>query len=272
MDNGSVRVYHVSGALCQFPISADPKVALADIQALLSAGFLAQEPEFVATESVNDIGYVLKRSRISDLDGSEVTILDCWINHEAMKNKFMTVYLDKPESLREFETLSGIALAKLPMWMMKKAPERGESPEGDKYIIRLPHPIGLVHKPNPRYDPNPDIPIADRKPKRLFVRWQALETQPHETEDPAEIEGVNSQLVLVNEIKFTKISGKNYLNLLGSEGEFIRLDTTQAFRDAGYDPQEWFNAGGTRFDPGLVVYVHPEGEIYKVDRIGEMPF
>lgn len=282
MSEATVRLYHSSGAMCVFPITVDPALALHNIEQYLQAGFLPTEPEPMEGETVDPIGWVCRRSRIDD-QGNEIPILDCYVDHPKMTKKFITVYINTQQQAQEFESLSGCSIESIPFWISKVAPERGESKQTDAFIVRLPHVIGVIHKPNPRYNAaEENLPLTERKdkakPKRLFVGWKAW-TGANAQQDDAEdrhpdptADDPESELVLVREVRFTKIKGKDYLNLIGKDSKTYPLTTTKAFADAGYKPKEWLAAGGAMFDPALTVYLVQNGNVYDVRLIGEIPF
>jgi hypothetical protein len=189
--NGTVRLYHPSGAMVTFLIPPAPQDAMQWIADYLASGFLPREPEVIEGEKVDLIGWVCRRSRISEVDGKEVPILDCYVDHPAMTLKFITVYLNTAKQVQEFETLSGSVLDQIPLWIGDKAPERGKDAKTDKFVYRLPHPIGVIHKPNPKYDPD-ETDVAKKKPKRLFVGWQAVADQAPDA-DPDSPESANGR-------------------------------------------------------------------------------
>lgn len=166
--SGMVKLYHPSGVEVLLPIDEAIQAATTQINEYVQMGYRIDPPEH--HEQVQ-IGWVCRRSRIDEKRGNEIPILDCYVDHPQMVNKYITVYINTEQQQHDFESMSGIALSALPFWIGKQAPERGENRETDKLIIRLPHPVLLSWKPNPKYDPNPDIPAKDRKPKRLFVNW-----------------------------------------------------------------------------------------------------
>lgn len=285
--NGTVRLYHPSGAMVTFLIPPAPQDAMQWIADYLASGFLPREPEVIEGEKVDLIGWVCRRSRISEVDGKEVPILDCYVDHPAMTLKFITVYLNTAKQVQEFETLSGAVLDRIPLWIGDKAPERGKDVKTDKFVYRLPHPIGVIHKPNPKYDPD-ETDVAKKKPKRLFVGWQAVADQAPDA-DPDSPESANGrpddeqrgkdimpadvQIIMVKEIKFTIGEKKKYMHLLAEDGKSYRIPTTKAFADKGYDVKQWVEDGGRMFDPSLVVYVEPLGKgDWQVARIGELEF
>lgn len=148
----------------------DYNIALEYTNALLSSGASVTAPGLEAGEQKEQVGYVVYRSKVND-DATETPIIDLYLNHEATKFKFLTVYLNTPEDIEAFRHASGIGIAELPYWEGGHL-ERG-NPKTDKYFVAPRKPLTVVHKLNERY--NPDEPeMAKRKPKRLFVRWDTV--------------------------------------------------------------------------------------------------
>lgn len=165
--------YLPNGFKCSFtmPVNMDTafEQAMAFTNMLMAKGFSQQEPGLVDGEQRETVGWVTRRSKVND-DGSETPLIDVYIDKEKLTYKFLSVYLNTPEEVNAFENASGLKVDALPLWESAHL-ERGNS-KTDKYIIRVARPFTVISEANQYY--NPDEPdIKKRKPKRLFVRWEA---------------------------------------------------------------------------------------------------
>jgi hypothetical protein len=141
--------------------------ALAFSNKVIADGLLLNEPGLEPGEIKEHVGYVARRQKKND-DGTTTPVLDLYSPHEAMKFKYLSVYLNTPDDVTAFEVASGLKVNGLPLVAGKASLERGDE-ETDKFIIRVVNPsLFVIMKPNPRYDENSD----EKRPKRLFVRWE----------------------------------------------------------------------------------------------------
>lgn len=165
-----VRVYHHSGLQVSVPLTIGTLLSVeeaallsASVDNLLAAGWLVDAPGLEEGETKELIGWVCRRAKVND-DGSETPMVDLYVDNEKMTFKILTVYLNNDDDVKSFESVSGLTLDKLPLFEGDNAPERG-TPKAQKYVIRAARPFGVIHEPNPAYDPE------KKKPKRRFVRW-----------------------------------------------------------------------------------------------------
>lgn len=165
-----VRVYHKSGLQVSVPLTIGTLLSVeeaallsASVDNLLAAGWLVDAPGLEEGETKELIGWVCRRAKVND-DGSETPMVDLYVDNEKMTFKILTVYLNTREEAAAFEAVSGLHLGKLPLFEGDNAPERG-TPKAQKYVVRAARPFGVIHEPNPAYDPE------KKKPKRRFVRW-----------------------------------------------------------------------------------------------------
>lgn len=166
------KLFHPLGAQITIALHAtDPVSLLDEVTGYLTAGFLVNAPGMEEGEQKEMIGYVCRRAKLNH-DGTETDLIDLYVDHDAMMFKVLSVYLDTEDDIQAFATVAGIHPSKLPLFDGGNAPERG-TPVGNRYIQRMDRPFGVIHKPNPKYNPD-EADMKKRKPKRLFVRWADL--------------------------------------------------------------------------------------------------
>lgn len=177
---------YIKGAKVSFTFAiSDPYNAYAEasmvIQKLLSDGFAQNEPGLEAGENKELVGYVARRQKKNE-DGTITPVIDVYSPHKAVKFKMISVYLNTPEEIAAFEQASGHKLASLPLVPGKAALDKGDE-ETDTMIMAVTTQMHVIRKPNPRYDESSE----DKKPKWLFVRWEAagIPTQPAAVQPPA---------------------------------------------------------------------------------------
>ena len=169
--NGWVKLYHPKGPLVTIPVNTametlDYDAMLANVTAMLDAGWLVQAPGLEEGEHKDEVGYVVK-SYVGE-DGTPA--IDVYPAHEAAHYSLMRVYLNTPEQQQAFEYAAKVKLDSLPEYVGVGRLERGKSPQTDKLFHKLAKPIGIVWKDNPKYNPD-ETDATKKKPKRLFVRW-----------------------------------------------------------------------------------------------------
>lgn len=170
---GSVRLWHPSAAVqVTLPVCGgsgpqfDYALALANVSAALAAGWLASAPGLEAGENRDDCGWVVRSQKDGRTGTAEV--IDLYLPDDKFAK--VRLYLNTPDEVAEFERVSGLTVAKLPLYIGANKIERGKSKQTDTLVCRVPKPFGFVWKDNP--DHNPDEQDATKKkPKRLFVRW-----------------------------------------------------------------------------------------------------
>lgn len=136
---------------------------------LLADGLLLAAPGLEAGEEREQVGWIVRRNQKND--EGVTPIIDLYPTHEATKFKFLTVYLNNADDIAEFESAFGLKLASLPVLPGKKNIDRDE--QGfEQYVVKVNATVNAVSKHNPKYNPE-EQDITKRKPKRLFVRWDA---------------------------------------------------------------------------------------------------
>lgn len=176
---GWCKLYAPSGAYVTLPVTAEPldyAAMLANVDGMLAAGFAVLAPGLEEGEQKEVIGLIARRPK-TNKDGSKSAILDLYADNEAMKHKFIVTYIDNEDDRLAFEYATGLELEHMPTLISQSAVERGKMPETDAFIIRLPHPVGIVWKHNPKYSAT-EAAAAKAANKtymvatKLFVRWE----------------------------------------------------------------------------------------------------
>lgn len=137
--------------------------ALAFTNALLAKGFVQTEPGLGQGEHKELIGSVSRRNK-KNTDGSITPAIDLYAAAAHLKHRYMGVYLNTPEQIQAFENASGLKLESIPVNKAKAPAERDD----EELIVRVKKPLTVVYSNNPDYDETSD----DKKPKRLFERWE----------------------------------------------------------------------------------------------------
>lgn len=140
--------------------------ALAFTNGLLEKGFRQHEPGLEEGEQRETINMVARRKKTND-DGTITPVLDLYVNNDKMKHRFIAVYLNTDEDVKAFESVSGVKLASIPLNPAKAPVDRDE-----KDFTLQTKPFNIVYKNNPQYDDAADT----KKPKRLFVRFDGIQT------------------------------------------------------------------------------------------------
>ena len=140
---------------------------------LKGAGFLAAPPALGEGEATEEVGYVLRRQKDND-DNTTTTVIDLYPTHEQTVHRFLQLYLNTDEQAKAFESATGLTVAKLPLFVGDKLERDGKS-LANQYIVKLSKPAAAIVKANPKYNPEEPNP-KNRKPKRLFVRWDGVAT------------------------------------------------------------------------------------------------
>lgn len=141
--------------------------ALAFTDKLLADGLTLNPKGLEDGEIIEQVGYILRRSKD---DGTPV--IDLYPINEKTTFRFVMVYLDTPDDVKTFELASGLQLNSIPLYEGDRL-ERDGKEKSKKYIVKPAAPMSAVIRNNPHY--NPDEPdVKKRKPKRLFVRFDAI--------------------------------------------------------------------------------------------------
>lgn len=167
---GSVKVSFT------FPIRNEMEAyaqAKAITDKLIADGFTLHEPGLDVGEVKEQIGYVSRRQKKNE-DATITPIIDVYSPNEAMKFKFISVYLNTPEDVAAFENASGHKLSSLPLVPGKAALDKSDDTGG---VVKVNQVAYIITKPNPYFDPD-EKDISKMKPKNTFIRWETAATQP----------------------------------------------------------------------------------------------
>jgi hypothetical protein len=180
---GWVKLFHPSSAQVTIPLLlekpllvTEAQALLASVSSLLQAGFSVEPPGLEEGEHEEEIGFVVKRSKLN-ADDTETPVIDLYPSRGNFR--LLARYLNNDNDILEFEKICRVNLASLPLYEGDKCIERGKNPKLDKYVTSLMHPVKVIWKPNPRYEGQNDKKNA----KRLFVRWAdlPLNNRPNDT-------------------------------------------------------------------------------------------
>lgn len=179
---GWVKLYTASGAYVTLPVTTEPldyAAMLANVDAMLAAGFAVLAPGLEEGEKKDVCGFVARRAK-TNRDGTDSGILDLYPEHDGTKFKFLSVYIDNEDDVKAFEFASGLEFEHLPLYESQQAIERGNA-RTDKFVIRAPHPFGVVFGPHPKYDAAADAAAKQAGkpytiPRKQFRRWEKERT------------------------------------------------------------------------------------------------
>jgi hypothetical protein len=167
---GYVEVFHPAGGgvLCKVPVPVDSslseeqiKTFFNNVSQLIKAGFNGKE----LGEQRKRVTQIARRSRKNQLDGSTTSIIDVYTGG-MFKSVF--AYLNTPEEVKEFESVFGLDLKKIPVYEGDNAIQIGKDPDKDqKYVIPVNKPVFVLFKNNPKYEGSGD----NKNTKMLFVGW-----------------------------------------------------------------------------------------------------
>lgn len=170
--NGWVKLYSPRGPQVTLPVTVercDYAAMLANVHAMLDAGWLVVAPGLEEGEEKEEMGWVLRKE--IERDGETTPVIAVYPSSEQLTWPRLKIYLNHASDVAAFEYASRLTLSKLPLYPGQDSPERGANTQTDKFIIKAPKPFGLIWKKNPKYNPDEPDP-KKRKPARLFVRWQ----------------------------------------------------------------------------------------------------
>lgn len=136
---------------------------------LLSRGLLINAPGLEDGEQKEQASCFIRSLKTND-DGTETNVIHLYPMNAGAQYKFLTVYLDTADDIAAFEQAAGVTLASVPQWVADAPPQK-DSANAKKYFVHPSKPLVAIHKANPRYEE------GNKKPKRLFVRWDV--TQQH---------------------------------------------------------------------------------------------
>jgi len=147
------------------------------IEVALRNGFTIRAPETVGDEKIETIGWLCRRSSMSN-SGEEVPAIDIYPDSDnpEVKYKLLTIYLNKESDIEAFERATGWKLTDLPYYEGKPL-ERYEK-LATKYLRqpqRIPLRVGLLN--NPKYNPE-ETDSSKKKPRYLFNRWIEIPSNP----------------------------------------------------------------------------------------------
>ncbi len=209
-DSALTHLYHPSGAKVDIPLSlledltvdAARRLVLS-VDALLEVGFTVNLPGIGDGETLDQIGFVVRKSKIND-DGTETPVIDLYLVNGSFR--WIGHYLNTPQMIADFEAACGIKLDKLPLYEGDNSIERGKNPKLDKYVVPLPRPAKLVWKNNPKWEGEND----KKHPKRVFVRWHELRPGSEE-----------SEMSLAQALEYKTPSNKRYAELDATQLQYI---------------------------------------------------
>jgi len=171
-----VCLYHPVGAKVTVPIS--PENGITDAQALLlvksvdaliAAGFTVNLPGLMDGETVEQIGFAVRREKAND-DSTSTPVMDVYpVNGNF---RILGLYLNAPDDVRNFETATGLRLDAMPLYDGSPI-ERGKNPRLDRFVCTVKTAAKLVFKLNPKWEGDED----KKHSKRMFVRWDGLRPQ-----------------------------------------------------------------------------------------------
>lgn len=192
--NGWTKLYHPRGPQVTLPVTCQPldyAGMLANVSAMLDAGWLIQAPGLEAGEDRFDCVAVCRTSKKND-DGSYTPVVHLY--QADFEFKSLSEYLNNPEQIAAFEFASGLALKSLPAFPGKAPPSRGAGTESDAFIVQAPRPFGVVMKPNPKYSEEAKAAFTARGetyrvPKRVLVRWVNQKPAAQPASEPVTLAG-----------------------------------------------------------------------------------
>jgi hypothetical protein len=253
---GWTKLFHPKGVQVTLPVTGEPldyAAMLANVSAMLDAGFLVQAPgleEGEMKEWCQAIvkGYTKKGSPRLDLYRPDD------------KHKFIVAYGERDDEVEAFEFATKLKLDAMPEYVGVGHLERGVSPQTDKLFVTLASPLGFVWKPNPKYKDPPageDTRTITEKTKRLFVHW-ADQKPTAPAPEPVTLAGKplpDNNLIAVEVSYFTELltNPKKPLDMAGLNAETPRLKQMQkqcppAFTRCWKLVTDYAVANGWRYD------------------------
>jgi len=185
---------------------------------LVADGFTTHEPGLEAGEFKEQVGYVSRRQKKND-DNTITPIIDVYSPHDAMKFKFISVYLNTSEDVTAFEKASGLTLSRLPLVPGKAALDKSDDSGG---VVLVGREMFIVMKPNPYFDPD-EKEISKMKPKNNFIRWESPAPATPPPSQPA-----TTQASEPPRVAFTEPSISNELITIV---QVVKGDSVQAAND-----------------------------------------
>jgi hypothetical protein len=116
----STVLYHPTGARCTLTLPADPQAAFDAVNAYIEAGFLAGMPTPAEGEKLH-VDFVV-RCKFIGKNNEPKERLYFYDTSSQFTGSSMTVYLDKPETVAEFEKATGLTVESMPFMKGKVAP------------------------------------------------------------------------------------------------------------------------------------------------------
>ncbi len=186
---GYTKLYHPRGALVSLPVVGEtPSAMFAWVTSLMDAGFVVSAPGLEVGEEREMASAVLHST--FEREGEITPTILLYAANEGLEYSFLKLYLNNDEDVKCFEAACGVKLDSLTVYDGKDKPKRDGSTVAKKYIIKLPKPVAVVFKVNPKWDAEESAKaLAAGKPytvpKRIFVRWADLaapEAVPQQTQ------------------------------------------------------------------------------------------
>lgn len=188
---GWVKMWHPCGVLVTLPVGlagVNYKSMHAAVSDAVTAGFLANMPGIEPGERFEDIGFVVRRSKLNKETKVETPLIDLYPANPRATFSVLSIYLNTPEDVRAFEAVSGLSTMAIPHYVGSNKITRGENPNTDKLVVPTKKVARVVLKDNPKYDPN-EKDMTKKKPARLFVRWDGLAPPVKKEAPPASEHG-----------------------------------------------------------------------------------
>ena len=172
--NGWVRLYHPCGVQVTLPVGCPFDYALAfnQVNGALAAGWLVTAPGLEAGEEKEEIGYCLKKLHKNKDGRPDTPLIDLYATHDKLVRPVYSHYLNTPEDIAAFETVTGINVAKMPRYIGSDKYERGKDSEIDAMMVRPKKPFTIILTKNPAFDEaKKDTEEMKFVRRRLFVRY-----------------------------------------------------------------------------------------------------
>lgn len=179
---GWTKLYHPRGPLVSLPVTGDnPAAMFVCVSAMLDAGFVVAAPGLEVGEEREQVSHILRGSFERDGEITDTVLL--YAANEGMEFSFLKLYLNSQQDVDAFESSCGVKLDNLLAYDGKDKPKRDGGTIAKKYIAKLPKPVPVVFKQNPKWSEEENAKaLAAQKPyttpKRVFVRWADAPTAP----------------------------------------------------------------------------------------------
>lgn len=241
---GWTKLYHRSGALVTIPVTAAPldyAAMLANVNAMIAAGFAVTAPGLEAGEIKEQVGFIVRGQRD---DGREITdFLLLYSPDDGKKFSYLKVWLNKDEDVAAFEAASGMKLESIPVYVGQDKPERGKNRVVDNQFMRqVPKPFPVILQENPKWKQSEaDAAAAEKKmytvPRRVFLRWAdaPASSSPKDGDCITEKEAANLAEIIMKIRQTTPVFVSKFIMWLGGVTKTpATLDDLQTIPKAKY--------------------------------------